>query len=79
MTGTEWDNEITLATSKHSFIKGQFCFFFPGDTVEDVTSALTSFRNPATERPPPRVMKWPCALAWNLSGCSNLLDNNLVL
>ena len=47
-TGTEWDNEITLATSKHSFIKGQFSFFFPGDTVEDVTSALTSFRNPAT-------------------------------
>jgi hypothetical protein len=47
-TGTEWDNEITLATSKHSFIKGQCSFFFPGDTVEDVTSALTSFRNPAT-------------------------------
>jgi hypothetical protein len=47
-TGTEWDNEITLATSKHSFIKGQFSCFFPGDTVKDVTSALTSFRNPAT-------------------------------
>lgn len=47
-TGTEWDNEITLATSKHSFIKGQCSFFFPGDTVEDVTSALTAFRNPAT-------------------------------
>jgi len=47
-TGTEWDNEIMLATSKHSFIKGQFSCFFPGGTVEDVTSALTSFRNPAT-------------------------------
>ncbi|MDA3896179.1 MAG: hypothetical protein PF482_08530 [Desulfobacteraceae bacterium] len=45
-TGTEWDNEITLATSKHSFIKGQFSCFFPGDTVEDVTSALTAYRNP---------------------------------
>jgi hypothetical protein len=47
-TGTEWDNEIMLATSKHSFIKGQFACFFPGDTVKEVTSALTSFRNPAT-------------------------------
>ena len=50
-TGTEWDNELTLATSKHSFIKTQCSFFFPGDTVEDVTSALTSFRNPATGLP----------------------------
>jgi len=41
--GTEWDNEITLALSKHTFIKGQASFFFPGDTVEDVTSALTSY------------------------------------
>ena len=50
-TGTEWDNELTLATSKHSFIKTQCSFFFPGDTVEDVTSALSSFRNPATGLP----------------------------
>ena len=50
-TGTEWDNELTLATSKHSFIKTQCSFFFPGDTVEDVTSALSSFRNPATGSP----------------------------
>lgn len=47
-TGTEWDNEITLATSKNSFIKTHFSFFFPGDTIEDVTSALTAYRNPAT-------------------------------
>ncbi|GAB6144281.1 autotransporter outer membrane beta-barrel domain-containing protein [Desulfocicer niacini] len=39
--GTEWDNELTLATSKHSFIKGQAAFFFPGEVIEDVTEALT--------------------------------------
>ncbi|RMG61385.1 MAG: autotransporter outer membrane beta-barrel domain-containing protein, partial [Deltaproteobacteria bacterium] len=38
--GTEWDNEITLALSRQSFIKGQFSFFFPGDGVKDVTRAL---------------------------------------
>ncbi len=37
--GTEWDNELTLALSKNSFIKGQFSFFFPGDGVKDVTAA----------------------------------------
>ncbi|MDO9265167.1 MAG: hypothetical protein Q7U02_14450 [Desulfosalsimonadaceae bacterium] len=41
-TGTEWDNEITLATSKNSFIKTHFSFFFPGETIEDVSSALTT-------------------------------------
>jgi len=39
--GTEWDNELTLATSKHSFIKGQAAFFFPGAVVDDLTEALT--------------------------------------
>lgn len=39
--GTEWDNELTLATSKHSFIKGQASFFFPGEVIEDTTEALT--------------------------------------
>jgi hypothetical protein len=38
--GTEWDNEITLATSKHSFIRGQFSWFFPGSMLKDVTEAL---------------------------------------
>lgn len=38
--GTEWDNELTLATSKYSFIKAQASFLFPGDAVEDVTEAL---------------------------------------
>ncbi len=46
--GTEWDNELILAFSKHTFIKGQMSFYFPGDTVKDVTSALTSYTNPAT-------------------------------
>jgi len=46
-TGTEWDNEITLATSKQSYIKTHFSFYFPGEVMEDVTSALTSFTNPA--------------------------------
>jgi hypothetical protein len=39
--GTEWDNEITLALSKHMFIKGQASFFFPGEAIEDVTRALS--------------------------------------
>ncbi len=39
--GTEWDNELTLALSKHTFIKGQAALFFPGEGVEDVTAALS--------------------------------------
>jgi len=39
--GTEWDNELTLATSKNSFIKAQAAFFFPGEVIEDLTEALT--------------------------------------
>jgi hypothetical protein len=43
--GTEWDNEITLALSKSTFIKGQFSFFFPGDGVEDTTAALSGTKS----------------------------------
>jgi len=39
--GTEWDNEITLALSRNMFIKTQAAFFFPGDAVKNVTSALS--------------------------------------
>ncbi len=39
--GTEWDNELTLALSKNTFIKGQLAFFFPGDVVKDVTRAIS--------------------------------------
>ncbi len=42
-TGTEWDNELLLATSRQSFIKAHVSFFFPGEVIEDVTSALTAF------------------------------------
>ncbi|SHI60079.1 Alginate export [Desulfatibacillum alkenivorans DSM 16219] len=38
--GTEWDNEVTFATSKNSFIKGQASAFFPGDGIEEATEAL---------------------------------------
>jgi hypothetical protein len=41
-TGTEWDNEITLAMSRHSFIKAHGSIFFPGEVIEDVTSARSS-------------------------------------
>ena len=46
--GTEWDNEITLALSRHHFVKAQFSFFFPGEGIEDVTRALTSLTGPDT-------------------------------
>jgi hypothetical protein len=45
-TGTEWDNELTLALSRHSFIKAQASLFFPGSTIEDVTSARSSVMIP---------------------------------
>lgn len=42
--GTEWDNEMTLALSKNMFIKAQAAFFFPGDTVKEVTKVLARKR-----------------------------------
>lgn len=38
--GTEWDNEVTMALSTNTFIKGQASFLFPGEGIEDVTAAL---------------------------------------
>lgn len=38
--GTEWDNELTYALSKNTFIKGQASFFFPGEVITDTTTAL---------------------------------------
>ncbi len=46
-TGTEWDNELTIALDKNMFIKGQFSWFFPGSTIKDATSALTSVTVPS--------------------------------
>lgn len=39
--GTEWDNELTLALSPNTFIKGQFACLFPGKGVKQVTEALS--------------------------------------
>jgi hypothetical protein len=44
--GTEWDAELTLAMSKNSFIKGHAAVFFPGEVIEDVTSARSSMMAP---------------------------------
>ena len=38
--GTEWDNELTLALSKHTYIKGQVSYFFPGEVLANTTAAL---------------------------------------
>ena len=38
--GTEWDNELTFALSKHTFIKGEAGLLFPGERLEDVTEAM---------------------------------------
>ncbi|HMA86047.1 MAG TPA: hypothetical protein VKN73_10115 [Desulfosalsimonadaceae bacterium] len=40
--GTEWDNEFTLAMSRHSFIKAQAALLFPGEMIEDATAARTA-------------------------------------
>ncbi len=39
--GTEWDNEVTLVMSENTFIKGQASFFFPGESIKDVTAAMS--------------------------------------
>lgn len=38
--GTEWDNELTLALSKHTYIKTQVSYFFPGEVLTNTTAAL---------------------------------------
>ncbi len=38
--GTEWDNELTLALSKHSYIKGHVSYFIPGEVLTNTTAAL---------------------------------------
>ena len=39
--GYEWDNELTLALSRNTFIKAQASIFFPGEALEDATEAMT--------------------------------------
>lgn len=57
--GVEWDNELTLALSKHTFIKGQASFFFAGDRVADVTEALSGEESDDT------AMRLAAELIWN--------------
>jgi len=57
--GTEWDNELTLALSKNTFIKGQASFFFPGEVIANTTTALGATGDKT-------AAVWP----WNLSGTS---------
>ncbi|MBA2881050.1 hypothetical protein HNR65_001376 [Desulfosalsimonas propionicica] len=40
--GTEWDNELLLALSKNTFIKGQAALLFPGEVMDDVTAARSA-------------------------------------
>lgn len=40
--GIEWDNQVTYLYNDNVALLGQFSFFFPGDGVEDLTSALTA-------------------------------------
>lgn len=46
--GTEWDNELTLALSKNTFVKGQAAVLFPGEVIDDVTAARSAVTNPLT-------------------------------
>lgn len=38
--GAEWDNELTVALSKNTYIKTQASFFFPGSRLTEATTAL---------------------------------------
>jgi len=40
--GTEWDNELLLALSKNTFVKGQAAVLFPGEVMDDVTAARSA-------------------------------------
>lgn len=51
--GTEWNNELTYAFNKNVFLKGQLAFFFPGDRVKDMSSALTANRTDGVVTPGP--------------------------
>ena len=57
--GTEWDNEMTLVMSKHTFIKAQASFFFPGDGIKDVIAAISGTESDET------AMRLAAELIWN--------------
>ncbi len=48
--GTEWDNELTLALSKNTFIKWQASAFFPGEVLKKTTAALGAESNKTAAR-----------------------------
>ncbi|MBW1735774.1 MAG: autotransporter outer membrane beta-barrel domain-containing protein [Deltaproteobacteria bacterium] len=56
--GTEWDNELTFAMSKHTFLKGQASVLFPGSGLEDVTQALGA-------KSDDRAVRFALELIWN--------------
>lgn len=62
--GTEWDNELTVAMSKNTFVKGQCSFFFPGDGIEDVTSALSATPFGPGEKSDDIASRWAAELIW---------------
>ncbi|MCF8028997.1 MAG: hypothetical protein K9K81_11575 [Desulfobacteraceae bacterium] len=43
--GTEWDNELLLALSKNTFLKGQAAVLVPGSVMDDVTSARSTYKD----------------------------------
>ena len=69
--GSEWDNELTLALSRHHFIRAQASMFFPGAGIKDVTEALSASTNLATgERIPgekcnEKARRLAMELIWN--------------
>ena len=56
--GTEWDNELTLALSKHSYIKTQVSYFFPGKVLNNTTAALGAASDKVASR-------YAVELIWN--------------
>lgn len=56
--GTEWDNELTVALSKHTYIKGHVSYFFPGEVLANTTTALGALGDKIASR-------YAMELIWN--------------
>jgi hypothetical protein len=57
--GTEWGNEVTIAMSQYTFVKGQVSFFYPGEKINDVTEALSGKESDDT------AIRLAAELIWN--------------
>ncbi len=57
--GTEWGNEVTIAMSQYTFVKGQVTFFYPGEKISDVTEALSGKESDDT------AVRLAAELIWN--------------